>query len=96
VHARICLSLDFSHKGFYKREVKDMIYVESVSPNLSHSVIEVFHNILRMETFIFPTGFLKDYKSTLLIFFPRGFWRSFDIKDTYVQGGGCYETLCPF
>jgi hypothetical protein len=51
-----------------------------------------------METFIFPTGFLKDYKSTLLIFFPQCFWRSFDIKDTYVQifKGECYETLCPF
>jgi hypothetical protein len=29
MHTRICLSLDFSHKSFYKRDVKDMIYAES-------------------------------------------------------------------
>jgi hypothetical protein len=33
---RLCRSLDFSHKEFSKRVVKDMIYTESVSPNLSH------------------------------------------------------------
>jgi hypothetical protein len=73
VHTIICLSLDFSHKGFYKRDVKDMIYDESVSPILSHCIIGVFHSISRMETFIFSTGFLKDYKSTLLIFSHRVF-----------------------
>jgi hypothetical protein len=57
MHTRICLSLNFSHKGFYKRDVKDMIYIESASPNLSHWIIGVFHSISRTETFIFPTGF---------------------------------------
>jgi hypothetical protein len=88
----------FPHRGFYKRDVKHVIYAKSVSPNLSHWVIGVFHSISRMETFIFFTGFLKDYKSRLLIFFPQGLWRSFDIEDTYVQmyKRECYETLCPF
>jgi hypothetical protein len=40
--------------------VKDMIYAESVSPNLSHRVVCVFHSISRMKNFIFPTGFLKN------------------------------------
>jgi hypothetical protein len=75
-----------------------MIYDESVSPNLSHWVIGVFHSISRTETFIFSTGFLKDYKSTLLIFSHSVFWRIFDIKDIYVQmyRGECYEILYPF
>jgi hypothetical protein len=54
-----------------------MIYDESVSPNLSHWVIGVFHSISRTETFIFSTGFLKDYKSTFLIFFPQCFLEDF-------------------
>jgi hypothetical protein len=58
VRTRWCLSLDFSHKGFYK---KDIYYIDSVSPKLSQEVKGVFHNISRMKTFIFPTGFLKDY-----------------------------------
>jgi hypothetical protein len=84
MYTKICLSLDFSHKCFYKRDVKDMIYAESVSHNLSHWVVGVFHSISRMKTLSFLTGFLKDYKSTL-IFFPRGFLRSFNINDTYFK-----------
>jgi hypothetical protein len=60
--------LIFPISVFYKRDVKDTIYPGRVSPNLSHWVIGVFHSILRMETFIFSIGFLKDYMSTLLIF----------------------------
>jgi hypothetical protein len=70
MYIKICLSLDFSHNVFYKRDVKDMIYGKSASANLSHRVIGVFHSISIMETFIFSIGFLKYYKSTLLSFFP--------------------------
>jgi hypothetical protein len=36
--------------------VKDMIYAESVYPNLSHWVIGVFHSISRMEPSFFPSN----------------------------------------
>jgi hypothetical protein len=52
--------LIFSYKDFYKRDVKDMIYAESVYPNLSHWIIGVFSQHIENGTFIFPIGFLKD------------------------------------
>jgi hypothetical protein len=67
--------------GFYERDVKDMIYAKIVSPNLSHWVIRVFHNILRIKTFIFSTGFLKDYIGVHSSYFFTGFLDEFDIKD---------------
>jgi hypothetical protein len=71
VHTIICLPIDFSHKGFYKRDVKGMIYVGGVSPNLSHWVVGVFHSMSRMETFIFPTEFSKDYIGVHFSYFPH-------------------------
>jgi hypothetical protein len=51
----------FSHKDFYRRDKKDIYYIDSVSPKLSQRVIRVFHSISRMKTFNFPTGVLNDY-----------------------------------
>jgi hypothetical protein len=58
-----------------------MIYAKRVSPNLSHWVIGVFHNISRMEPSFFHQGFEGLYKSTLLVLFSlHDFLRSLTSK----------------
>jgi hypothetical protein len=71
MHTCICLSLDFFHRVFTKRRWRHK-YVDSVSPKLSHWVIGVFHGNNSIMSFIFSTGFLKDYTCHLSINCPRG------------------------
>jgi hypothetical protein len=56
MHTRRCLSLDFSHKGFYKRDKEDIYYDDSISPNLSHGIIGVFLSIQDQSPSVFPQG----------------------------------------
>jgi hypothetical protein len=56
VHIRICLSLNFP-MGFLQRDIREIEYAGSVSPNLSHCIVGVFHGITRLEPSFFPLGF---------------------------------------
>jgi hypothetical protein len=46
--------------GFYKRDKKDIYYVDCVSSKLSLRVYRSSSQHTRSSTFIFPIGFLKD------------------------------------
>jgi hypothetical protein len=80
------------------RKMWDMIYAESVSPNLSHWVIGVFPSISRMKTFIFFIWVLKDYIRVHSSYFSHSVFEEF-WHQRYICSnvhGDCYETLCPF
>jgi hypothetical protein len=56
----ICLSLDFFHKGFFKkRYYKTYHMLDNFSPNFTIGVLEVFHNILECIFCIILAGFLR-------------------------------------
>jgi hypothetical protein len=48
VHTRIYLYLVFS-MCFLQRDVRDINYIDDISPNLSHQIIEIFHNITELD-----------------------------------------------
>jgi hypothetical protein len=76
--------------------MKDMIYAESVSPNLFHWVIGVFHSISRIGTFIFFIGFLKGYIRVHSSYFFHRIFGGVLISKIHIfkcteRGGGPFE-----
>jgi hypothetical protein len=45
--------------GFLQRDIREIEYAGSVSPNLSHCIVGVFHGITRLEPSFFPLGFWR-------------------------------------
>jgi hypothetical protein len=57
VHTSICLSLDFFSTRFLQRDVRDIKYVDSAYPKLSHWVIGICHNIIELDPSFLPWVF---------------------------------------
>jgi hypothetical protein len=56
VHTSLCQSLNFSMM-FFQRDVRNIGYVDSVSPKLSHWIIRVFHIIAELKPSFFSLSF---------------------------------------